>query len=175
MPTSRVGLLVPIRRGQAVMGVLDVQSARLDAFTSDDIQVLEMVASQLALVIDAAGTRPPNLRGRRLVVALVDLTYDRLRKRELRQRTPLPLAEEHPVWLRRRVDVSSEDEALARLSVFEIRRHLSGNPRIAKKAERLWVTASTLVEEGALSQQVRNRLGHARRQLRQRVGPRLVA
>ena len=136
---------------------------------------IDDMVSELALVIDTAGSRPPNLRGRRLVVALVDLTYDRLRKRELRQRTPLPLAEEHPVWSRRRVDVSSEDEALARLTVFEIRRHLSGNPRIARKAERLWVTASALVEEGPLSQQDRNRLGHARRQLRQWVDPRLVA
>jgi len=136
---------------------------------------IDDVVSELALVIDAVGDRPVNRRGRRLVVALVDLAYDRLRKRERRARTPLPLAEEHPVWGHRRVGVWAEEEALARLTVFEIRRQLSSDPRIAAKAERLWDTAATLVEEGSLSQQDRNRLGHARRQLRQWVDPRLVA
>ena len=136
---------------------------------------IDDVVSELALVIDSASDRAVNRRGRRLVVALVDLAYDRLRKRERRARTPLPLAEEHPAWRHRREGVSTEEEAIARLTVFEIRRRMSGDSRIAARAERHWDTAEALVEAGSLSQEDRNRLGHARRQLRQWVDPRLVA
>lgn len=136
---------------------------------------IDDLMAELALVIDAAGDRPPNRRGRRLVVALVDLAHDRVRKRERRRRVPLPVPEEHPVWRCRRVECWNEDETMASLAVFEIRQRMARDPRIAAKAARHWATAVELVDAGSISEDDRNRLRHARRQLRQWTDPRLVA
>lgn len=75
LPTTRIGLLVPIRHGQTVIGVLDVQSIRADAFIAEDIQVLEMVASQLAIVIE----------NNRLVIKLKESNRQRFRLEEQTQ------------------------------------------------------------------------------------------
>jgi GAF domain-containing protein len=72
LPTTRAGLLVPLRHGQAVIGVLDVQSVRPDAFSSEDMQVLEMVAAQLAVVIE----------NNRLVIKLKESHRQRFRLEE---------------------------------------------------------------------------------------------
>lgn len=141
----------------------------------DSRDLIDDVMAELAVVIDAAADRPINRRGRPLVIALVDLAFDRVRKREQRARNPFPVAVEDPVWRLRRAAFWAEEEAMARLEVFEIRQRMARNPRIASKAERHWETAIELVDAGSISEADRNRLAHARRQLRQWVDPRLVA
>jgi len=47
--STQAELTVPLRIGEEVIGVLDVQSPRRDAFGEDDVRVLETVADQLAL------------------------------------------------------------------------------------------------------------------------------
>jgi len=51
---TRSELSVPIRVGQEVMGVLDVQSPRRDAFDENDVMVIETLADQVAVAIDNA-------------------------------------------------------------------------------------------------------------------------
>jgi PAS domain S-box-containing protein len=47
-------LSIPIRIGQEVVGVLDVQSPKLNAFDNNDIKVIETLASQVAIAIENA-------------------------------------------------------------------------------------------------------------------------
>lgn len=49
-------IAVPLVVGERVMGVLDVQSNRLDAFDGDDVFMLETLAGQLALALQEAET-----------------------------------------------------------------------------------------------------------------------
>jgi len=51
---TRSELSVPIRVSQEVMGVLDVQSPRRDAFDENDVMVIETLADQVAVAIDNA-------------------------------------------------------------------------------------------------------------------------
>jgi GAF domain-containing protein len=69
LPSTRAGVLIPIRQGQQVYGLLDVQSVRPDAFTAADIAVLDMVASQLAVVV----------QNNRLIIKLKDSNRQRVR------------------------------------------------------------------------------------------------
>lgn len=55
LPTTKTQLVIPIMRGTQVSGLLDVQSADPDAFRTENINVLEMVALQLAFSIREAG------------------------------------------------------------------------------------------------------------------------
>jgi PAS domain S-box-containing protein len=51
---TRSELAAPIRRGGHVIGVLDVQSPRLDAFTDEDRIALETLADQIAVALENA-------------------------------------------------------------------------------------------------------------------------
>jgi GAF domain-containing protein len=55
LPATAVELLIPLRHGGEVMGLLDVQSVQRDAFTAQDIDALEALAAQMATAI--ANTR----------------------------------------------------------------------------------------------------------------------
>jgi len=46
-------LSVPIRLGQEIVGVLDVQSPEIDAFDENDVMVIEILADQIASAIDS--------------------------------------------------------------------------------------------------------------------------
>lgn len=48
---TRAELTVPLRWGEQVIGVLDVQSPQRDAFTEDDVRTLETLADQLAVAL----------------------------------------------------------------------------------------------------------------------------
>ncbi|HFD40666.1 MAG TPA: GAF domain-containing protein [Anaerolineae bacterium] len=51
---TRSELTVPIRTGDDVLGVLDVQSPHLDAFDDNDVTALEALSSQIAVAIENA-------------------------------------------------------------------------------------------------------------------------
>ena len=51
---TRAEISVPLKIGDEVLGVLDVQETRPHAFDDGDVQALETLAGQLAVVLDAA-------------------------------------------------------------------------------------------------------------------------
>ncbi|HSJ56987.1 MAG TPA: GAF domain-containing protein, partial [Anaerolineae bacterium] len=53
-PDTRAEICVPLRTGARTLGVLDVQSTHLDAFSQDDERLLTTVAGQLSTVIENA-------------------------------------------------------------------------------------------------------------------------
>lgn len=52
LPQTRSELAIPLKVETRVTGILDVQSETADAFTQDDIAVLQIMADQLALAIE---------------------------------------------------------------------------------------------------------------------------
>ena len=55
-PRTRSELAVPLRVGEHVIGVLDVQSDQLDDFTADDLFVMRTLGDQIAIAIDSANS-----------------------------------------------------------------------------------------------------------------------
>jgi NtrC-family two-component system sensor histidine kinase KinB len=53
-PVTRSELAVPLRRGDRVVGVLNLESDRVDAFGPPDVQLAESLADAVALVLDNA-------------------------------------------------------------------------------------------------------------------------
>jgi sigma-B regulation protein RsbU (phosphoserine phosphatase) len=56
LPETRSELSLPLKVEDRVLGVLDVQSDRVDAFSGEDVLMLETLAGQLALAIEQAQT-----------------------------------------------------------------------------------------------------------------------
>lgn len=54
LPSTRSEMALPLRAGNRVIGALDVQSTEKDAFSQDDIEVLTILADQIALAIENA-------------------------------------------------------------------------------------------------------------------------
>lgn len=54
LPDTRSELVVPLKVGAAVLGALDVQSDQVNAFSTEDVRTLEILADQLALTIENA-------------------------------------------------------------------------------------------------------------------------
>src|SRR4030065_1086853 len=52
LPETRSGAALPVRIFDRVIGVLDVQSIALSAFSLDDMRVLQIVADQVALAVE---------------------------------------------------------------------------------------------------------------------------
>jgi GAF domain-containing protein len=51
LPDTRSELAIPLKVGERILGALDVQSTKFDAFHSEDISVLEILADQLAVAV----------------------------------------------------------------------------------------------------------------------------
>ncbi len=54
LPNSRSEAAIPLRIGQRIVGVIDLQSEETEAFRQDDIAVLLVLADQVAVAIDNA-------------------------------------------------------------------------------------------------------------------------
>jgi len=54
LPETRSEIVVPLRVGDRLLGALDVQSRSYDAFQPEDVQILETLASLLAIALDNA-------------------------------------------------------------------------------------------------------------------------
>ena len=52
LPDTQAELGIPLKVGRRVIGALDVQSTEVDAFTVDDVAVLQILADQIAIAID---------------------------------------------------------------------------------------------------------------------------
>ena len=54
LPLTRSEMAIPLKSQERVIGVLDVQSEKASAFTKDDIEILQVLADQVALAVDNA-------------------------------------------------------------------------------------------------------------------------
>jgi len=54
LPDTRSELAVPLRKGSQVLGVLDIQSENLNAFSMDDVSLMQSIADQTAVAVDNA-------------------------------------------------------------------------------------------------------------------------
>jgi putative methionine-R-sulfoxide reductase with GAF domain len=54
LPETRSEMAVPMKLGDQIVGVLDVQSTRRNSFSADDVDVLQTIADQLASALDKA-------------------------------------------------------------------------------------------------------------------------
>ncbi|MBN1485011.1 MAG: response regulator, partial [Chloroflexia bacterium] len=69
-PDLRSELTLPLRRGEHILGVLDVASDRLFAFDADDIRFAESLAEAIALSLDNARLHTETQRQLRIQTAL---------------------------------------------------------------------------------------------------------
>ncbi len=54
LPDTNSELAVPLRKGEQVLGVLDVQSEQINRFSQEDIALLQSIANQIAVAISNA-------------------------------------------------------------------------------------------------------------------------
>jgi K+-sensing histidine kinase KdpD len=54
LPETRSELCIPMKLGERIIGVLDIQSTRFGAFTENDITVLQVLADQIAIAMENA-------------------------------------------------------------------------------------------------------------------------
>jgi GAF domain-containing protein/HAMP domain-containing protein len=54
LPLTRSEMAIPLKSQERVIGVLDVQSVEPSAFTQDDVEILQVLADQVALAVDNA-------------------------------------------------------------------------------------------------------------------------
>jgi len=54
LPDTNSELAVPLRKGDLVLGVLDVQSDQVNRFTAEDVTTLQSLANQIAAAVDNA-------------------------------------------------------------------------------------------------------------------------
>ena len=54
LPDTQAELAIPLKTGDRIIGAMDVQATRVDAFSPDDVSVLQTLADQLAVAVDNA-------------------------------------------------------------------------------------------------------------------------
>lgn len=54
LPGTRSELVAPLRLGEQIIGTLDVHHARMDAFTAEDVLVIQSLGDQIAVAIENA-------------------------------------------------------------------------------------------------------------------------
>jgi signal transduction histidine kinase/HAMP domain-containing protein len=54
LPRTKSELAVPLRKGDQVLGVLDIQSEQVNRFTTSDVSLMQAIADQTAIAIDNA-------------------------------------------------------------------------------------------------------------------------
>ena len=74
LPNTASELALPLRLGRRVVGVLDIQSDRRDAFHRDEVVLLQTVADQIAPVIEQHRLLAAERRERELADTLADVS-----------------------------------------------------------------------------------------------------
>ncbi len=75
-PETKAELAVPLRVGNRIIGVLDVQSNRTDAFERDDLTILQILGNQLGIAIENARLFQETRWRYEAMVALHDTSLD---------------------------------------------------------------------------------------------------
>ncbi|MFP4394493.1 MAG: GAF domain-containing protein [Anaerolineales bacterium] len=73
LPDTRSELALPLRMGEELSGVLDIQSNTAHAFADEDVRVLEALAAQVAIAIENASMYHRERRRRLLTEKLYDV------------------------------------------------------------------------------------------------------
>jgi NtrC-family two-component system sensor histidine kinase KinB len=73
---TRAEMAVPMLSGEKVIGVLDVQSPKVNAFNEDDLRILSSVAAQAAIAIEKAWLFEQVAEGRNKLQAILNSTRD---------------------------------------------------------------------------------------------------
>jgi|GEM_PF-679891 len=76
LPETRAELAIPLRMGQGVIGVLDVQSNRRNAFGKEDVTVLQILGNQLGVAIENARLFQETQHRYEAMVALHETSLD---------------------------------------------------------------------------------------------------
>jgi GAF domain-containing protein len=76
IPTTRSELCVPLKSGNGVLGVLNVESPRPGAFSEQDQKLLQMLADQAAVAIENADLVQQTELGFEAIVQLLQLSLD---------------------------------------------------------------------------------------------------
>ena len=76
LPQTRAELAIPLRIGEVVVGVLDVQSGQRDAFLEDDVTVLQILGDQIAIAIENANLFWETQRQFEAMQALHDISLE---------------------------------------------------------------------------------------------------
>jgi|GEM_PF-875341 len=74
LPETRAELCVPIRSGQTVVAVLDVQSDKVGAFSDDDVIMLQVIADHVAVALQNARLFEETQRRNRRLQKLYELS-----------------------------------------------------------------------------------------------------
>ncbi|MBN1889040.1 MAG: GAF domain-containing protein [Thermoflexales bacterium] len=69
LPLARSELAIPLKRGEGMIGVLDVQGTESERFSQDEVAVLELLADQVAIAIENARLYQETQRRARLLQA----------------------------------------------------------------------------------------------------------
>ncbi len=138
-PATRSELAVPLRRGDRVLGVLNMESDRMDGFNPEAVQLAESLADAVALVLDNANLYQTIAAESSRLQALIKASRDGLMlsvaQRLLVVNAPalnlLRLKGEPDIWLGRSI-----------AEVFRAMRHYAPRP------VHTLLTATRLVEHG---------------------------
>ncbi|MBI5031668.1 MAG: GAF domain-containing sensor histidine kinase [Chloroflexi bacterium] len=76
LPETRAELAVPLRVGERVIGVLDVQSNRLDSFDQGDVTALEILGNEIGITIENARLFQETKHRYEAMVALHETSLD---------------------------------------------------------------------------------------------------
>jgi signal transduction histidine kinase/HAMP domain-containing protein len=109
LPQTKSELAVPLRKGDQVLGVLDVQSAQLDRFSDQDVTLIQSIANQTATVLDnvrlLANTQANLLKIERLNRQITRQGWHELNEEiptvgyRFSKGTSQPLSQKSEVWL----------------------------------------------------------------------------
>ncbi len=76
LPTTRSELAVPLISQERVLGVLDIESPEPAYFTQDQVRILDMLASQIAIAIENANLYESERKNREIISLLYDISLE---------------------------------------------------------------------------------------------------
>lgn len=143
VPDTKSELAVPLRVGKRIIGVLDVQSHKLDAFDKEDVTVLQILGNQIGIAVQNAKLFQETQQRYNAMIALHEISMDMITQLDMPK-----LLEE---LLRRGTQLL--DAQAGSLYLYDAEANLIHN--IANyHAERDWVGVSIKPGEGAIGRVV---------------------
>ncbi len=183
LPETRSEMALPLRVRGEVLGVLDVQSTEPEAFTEEDVEVLQVMADQLAAAIDNARLfRAAEERMREISLLLRQqaqegwqrfrslrelptYAYDGIEVAELPEREVLPTQYAAPLEMRGepigRLGVLRTDRPLA-VDDMELIRSVAEQTSLALESARLFMETQASLEEMDILYRASQAMGEAR-------------
>jgi GAF domain-containing protein len=144
LPLTRSEVALPLLIRNKILGVLDIQSDRPQAFSTDDIDVLQTLSDQIAIAIENARLLDETQAAIMQLEALTSLRTHEAWNQKLRERgrvftyTPLGLRAEGP----------SQNNSNAITAPIMLRGRKIGNISIARKGDGKW----SRLDEGLLEE-----------------------